>query len=125
ANAFSASSATTVGTSGALDLGGFDQTVASLSGTGTVTNSGGAAGALPAGGDNSSTTFSGAIADGTSATTALTKTGTGTLTLSGQNSFTGALSVNQGEVLVDGAVGGAANVAGGASLGGSGSIGGA
>ena len=93
ANTFSAVSATTV--AGTLDLGGFDQTIGSLAGAGTVTNSGGTTATLTAGGDNSSTAFSGVIQDGAAATT-LTKTGTGTLTLSGANTYTGATTVSAG-----------------------------
>ena len=68
-----------------LDLGGFDQTVASLSGAGLVTNNGGADAVLTVGGDNSSTVFSGSLEDGTTHSLGLTKVGTGTLTLAGDN----------------------------------------
>jgi autotransporter-associated beta strand protein len=63
---------------------------------GTVTNSGIASPAtLTAGTDNTNTTFSGTIQDGAS-TTALTKTGTGTLTLTGTNSYTGGTTIAVG-----------------------------
>ncbi|MDQ0390285.1 autotransporter domain-containing protein [Labrys monachus] len=129
ANAFSAASATTVAGGATLDLGGFGQAIGSLAGAGTVTNSGGAAAALTAGGDDSSTTFSGVIEDGTSAT-ALTKTGTGTLTLNGVSTYTGATTVSAGKLVVgDDASSGASlasivTVQDGAALGGKGSIGG-
>ena len=58
-NAFSAASAATV--TGTLDLGGFDQTIGSLAGAGTVTSSGGTTATLTAGGNNTSTIFSGVI----------------------------------------------------------------
>ncbi|WP_163540585.1 hypothetical protein, partial [Klebsiella pneumoniae] len=49
----------------ALDLGGFDQAVASLAGAGTVTNGGSAAATLRlVGTTNASTSFSGVIKDG-------------------------------------------------------------
>ncbi|MDQ0396421.1 autotransporter domain-containing protein [Labrys monachus] len=121
ANAFSAASATTVASGATLDLGGYSQAIGSLAGAGTVTNSGGAAAALTAGGDDSSTTFSGVIEDGTSAT-ALTKTGTGTLTLSGASTFTGATTVSGGALEIDGSSDSATTVKSGASLQGGGTI---
>ena len=47
-----------------LDLNGFSNVVGSLAGTGIVTNSGAALATLTAGGDNASTTFSGALQNG-------------------------------------------------------------
>src|SRR3989449_10872235 len=57
----------------------------------------GAAGAvvLTAGGNNSSTTFSGVMQNG-SGTVALAKTGTGTLTWSGVNTYSGTTTVSAG-----------------------------
>jgi autotransporter-associated beta strand protein len=95
ANAFSANSATTLNTSGTLNVGGFNQSIGSLAGSGTVTNSGGSAGVLTAGGNNTSTTFAGVIQDGASAT-ALTKTGMGTLAFSGANTYTGGTTISAG-----------------------------
>jgi autotransporter-associated beta strand protein len=77
------------GAAWAIDLAGTDQTVGSLSGNGTVTNSGPGAATLTAGVDNSSTLFSGTIENGAAAT-GLTKAGTGVLTLSGSSSYSGA-----------------------------------
>ena len=57
-----------------LDLNGNSNTVGSLAGGGTVTNNGGSPATLTAGGDNSSTTFSGTLTDG-SDSLALTKIG--------------------------------------------------
>ncbi|MEB6377854.1 autotransporter-associated beta strand repeat-containing protein [Leclercia adecarboxylata] len=57
----------------------------------------------------------------------LVKTGGGTLTLTGENSYTGATAVEQGVLLINGsqsAATGAATVAGGATLGGAGTLGG-
>jgi fibronectin-binding autotransporter adhesin len=52
----------------------------------------------------------------------LTKLGGNTLTLTGNTTFTGPTSINAGTLAVNGAVGGAVNVANAAILGGSGSI---
>ena len=79
-NAFNAGSATALATGSALDLGGFNQTVNVLAGTGQVTNSGAAAGVLTIG-SAANTSFAGAIQNGVGAL-GLTKAGTGTYTLS-------------------------------------------
>ena len=69
-----------------------------------------------------SVTFGGAI----SGTGGLTQVGSGTLILSGTNTYSGNTNVNAGRVLVDGSLGaGSVNVASGATLGGTGTIGGA
>jgi autotransporter-associated beta strand protein len=59
--------------------------------------------ALTVGGNNLSTTVSGVISDG-GAGGALVKVGTGTLTLSGTNTYTGATTVNAGTLEVDGSI---------------------
>lgn len=92
-NALSANSATTV--NGTLDLGGFNQAIGSLAGVGAATNSG-VNNAVLTVGNSTSTNFGGSIADGSSATTGLTKVGSGTLTLSGVNTYSGATTVNGG-----------------------------
>jgi autotransporter-associated beta strand protein len=99
--AFSTSSAFTVNST--LDLGGFNSLIASLSGggSGIVTNSGGSAATLTAGGDNTSTAFAGVIQDGAS-TTALEKSGGGTMTLTGNNSYTGATTIGAGTLALTG-----------------------
>ena len=77
---------------GILDLNGFDNTVGSLAGSGTVTNASQAATIFRVGNDNTSTKFSGTITDGTSSL-ALTKLGTGRLTLTGANTYTGGTTI--------------------------------
>jgi autotransporter-associated beta strand protein len=54
----------------------------------------------------------------------LTKIGIGTLTLSGNNTYTGATTVNAGKLIVDGSIASSSNVtvAGGATLGGHGTV---
>ncbi len=76
---------------GIFDLNGFAQTLDSLTGTGVVTNNGGA---LTVGSGNSSFTFGGVI----SGTGSVTKSGAGTLTLSSTNTFSGVMSINGGTV---------------------------
>ena len=98
-NALSANSAATIIANAFLDLGGFNQTIGSLAGAGTVTNSGGANAALTT--DGSATAFSGVIKDGAS-TTALTKAGTGTLTLTGVNTYSGATTIGAGTLALSG-----------------------
>jgi autotransporter-associated beta strand protein len=105
ANAFSASSAIAVTQYSVLDLGGFNQSIASLSGGGTVTNSGASVANALTISSGVASTFSGTIQDGTNAKTALTLSGTGTaLTLSGSNTYSGATTVT-GASLIGGAAG--------------------
>ena len=72
-----------------LNINGFDTTIGSLAGTGTVQLG---SAVLTTNGNNNSTTFSGVI----SGSGGLTKVGTGTLTLSGANTYTGATAVSAG-----------------------------
>ncbi len=94
--AFGVGSAVTIGIGGKLDLGGFNETIGSLTGAGTVTSSSAGTLTLTAGGDNSSTDFSGIIKNGSATSVGLTKEGSGTLTLSGDNTYTGATTINAG-----------------------------
>ena len=55
---------------------------------------------LTVGGNNLTTTYSGVIGDGGGAGGSLTKIGTGTLTLSGVNTYTGGTTVSAGTLLV-------------------------
>jgi fibronectin-binding autotransporter adhesin len=84
---------------GTLDFYGTSQTVNSLSGSGTLTNSNTGAAMLTIGG-GTSTTFSGAIRNG-AGTMALTMDGAGTLVLSGTNTFSGGTIVNAGTLILD------------------------
>ncbi len=72
-----------------------------------------------------STVFSGKITNGTPGLTAITKTGTGTLTLAGSCSYTGTTSVSSGQLVIDGSLGATPVVASAdATLAGDGVIGG-
>ena len=119
ANALPTATTLTVNGTGTFDLGGFAQTVGGLAdggvSTGTVTNSGAAATFTV--NDGLANSFAGVITNGANAL-ALTKTGAGTLTLSGVNSFTGVTTVTAGKlsVAVDSNLGAAPSSATPASL---------
>src|SRR5262249_40360090 len=87
---------------GTLDLKGFSQTLGSLAGNGTVTSSAGTPNTITIGDDNTDTTFSGVIQDG-SGTVALVKEGSGALTLSGTNTFSGGVTLNDGTLNINNA----------------------
>ena len=82
-----------------LDLGGLNQTIGALAdvngSSGTVTNSGGYASMLTVGNDNSTATFSGVIASGTSPT-GLGKVGSGVFTLPTAQPYTGVTQISGG-----------------------------
>jgi autotransporter-associated beta strand protein len=69
--------------------------IGSLAGNGVVTNRGAASARLTIGYDNTNTTFSGTLVDGTSALR-LAKIGTGTLTLTGNNTYSGGTRISGG-----------------------------
>jgi autotransporter-associated beta strand protein len=98
-HAFSPFSAFTV--NGELDLHGFSNTIASLAGTGNVTTllASPVLVTLTAGGDGSSTVFSGIMSDGTGVL-AFSKIGPGTMTLSGNNTYSGGTTVVGGVISV-------------------------
>ena len=90
-----------------LDLGGGSQQLASLSnyggGGGSIINSNSAASVLTLSPTGGSTTFSGAIqGGGTLGTIGLVINGSGTQVLGGSNSYTGATTIIQGKLVVDG-----------------------
>jgi outer membrane autotransporter protein len=92
ATGFSPNSAFTVNAT--LDLHGFNSTIGSLSGAGNVLNNGTTA-TLTVGEDNTNTTYSGVLQNGTGVL-ALTKIGTGTFTLTGTNTYTGGTTISAG-----------------------------
>lgn len=83
---------------GVFDMAGHNEGFDMLNGTGVVTSSGGGS-TLELGENNGSSTFAGAIVDG-AGNLALTKVGTGTLTLTGTNTYTGDTIVNGGKLVV-------------------------
>jgi fibronectin-binding autotransporter adhesin len=94
-----------------LDLNGFDTTINGLIGnTASTTNmvvndASGSTHTLTVGNNNVSSTFSGVLANNNNAGTgvlALTKTGNGTLTLGGNNSFTGPTTLAAGGLNLNG-----------------------
>jgi fibronectin-binding autotransporter adhesin len=95
---FSTNSAFTV--TSVLDLNGFSNNVGSLAGGGSVTNKGGTSATLTAGGDNTTTVFSGALNDGSSSSLGLNKNGTGMMTLSGTNTYSGGTVFNAGTLAI-------------------------
>ena len=123
ANVFGSNSAMTVASGAALDLGGFNESIGSLAGAGTVASSVAGSATLTTGGDNSSTTFSGAIQNGFG-TVALTKTGSGSFTLSGTDAYTGATTIDGGTLNVNGSIASSSGVIvnSGGTLGGTGIV---
>ncbi len=94
------------------------ETIGSLAGGGSVNL---LSNQLTTGGNNSSTTFSGGI----SGSGSLVKNGSGAMTLSGSNSYSGPTSVNGGRLVVTGSANNSVvTVGSGATLSGSGSVGG-
>jgi autotransporter-associated beta strand protein len=79
---------------------------------------------LTVGGNNLSTEVSGAIQDNGGTGGSLVKVGTGTLTLSGINTYTGATTVNAGTLIVNGSIASSpVTVNAGATLAGIGTVG--
>jgi fibronectin-binding autotransporter adhesin len=83
---------------GTAEINGSSISVANLTGSGLVINGYGQLGYMTVGTDSTSTTFPGTIADGAGAASlAVTKVGTGTLTLTGtNNSYSGDTTVDAG-----------------------------
>ncbi|WP_168355893.1 autotransporter-associated beta strand repeat-containing protein [Sphingomonas gei] len=91
--------ALTVNTDAVVQLGAPSETVGSLAGGGRIMAALGPA-TLVVGGNNVSTTFSGALENSGANVASLAKIGTGTLTLSGNNSYTGTTTISGGTLRV-------------------------
>ena len=98
-------SAVTINAGASLATNGSSFSIGSLSGSGTITTTWAHAGTdtLSIGNDNTSTTFSGTIAgSGGYQAIAIAKIGTGTLNLSGANTYTGATTISGGALQIGG-----------------------
>ncbi len=93
----------TMGSSTKLDLNGNNATFGGLSGGGVIdnVNAPSAVNTLSFGGDNNSNTFSGVIQNSNGSTMSVIKSGNGTETLSSVNTFSGGLTINGGQVIID------------------------
>lgn len=114
---FSARSAFTIADNALLDLAGFNQTIGSLTGTGSVDL---ATATLTTGGNGGDTVFAGNIGG----TGGVVKTGSGSMELSGINSYSGLTEIMQGSLIVSGSIAASpVQVDAGATLGGIGIVG--
>jgi autotransporter-associated beta strand protein len=87
-------------TGGTLDFNGRNEGWSRLEGMGSITNTAtGTTSIMTLGETNGSSVFTGAVADGAGAI-GVTKTGTGSITLAGANSYTGATTVNGGTLIL-------------------------
>jgi fibronectin-binding autotransporter adhesin len=91
-NAFSSSSFLSIDSGSQLDLNGYDNEIAGLSGDGLVLVN---EAILTFGNDNQTTVFSGAI-EGVGG---IIKTGSGSTTFSGSNTYSGVTAIDQGQLL--------------------------
>ncbi len=119
-NRLAAATALNMSAGGVFDLNGFAQSLATLNGAGNVfLSSSSSGGTLTVG----SGAFSGTIANNGAQPGGLVVTGPGTLSLTGQNSFTGPTVINGGTLSVNGAFASALTVNAGGVLGGNGTVG--
>ena len=99
ATALSSASAVTLNSGGTLRLNGFSNSVPSITGAGTVENANASAANISVGAGNTTSALSTLLQDGTGGgSLGLTKIGTGTVTLSGTNTFTGKTVITSGTI---------------------------
>ncbi|MEP7255011.1 MAG: autotransporter-associated beta strand repeat-containing protein [Ferruginibacter sp.] len=100
-------------TNGQLDLANTNLSVRALTGSGNITHASGAAGArtISVTGTTSPAAYSGVISNGTATSVSLAKSGSGTLTLWGLNTYTGTTTISAGTISITTLE----NVSGGAS----------
>ncbi|HEY6630773.1 MAG TPA: autotransporter domain-containing protein [Rhizobiaceae bacterium] len=115
-NQLSPASSLDVGDDASFDNGTFSQSVAGLSGTGTISNDG----TIDVGGTGASSSFGGTL----TGTGNLNKSGDGHFEITGSGDFSGTLGANGGVLSMNGNYGNASvNIGSGGTLGGSGTIG--
>ncbi|WP_395753761.1 autotransporter-associated beta strand repeat-containing protein [Prosthecobacter sp.] len=89
-------SALIIGANATLEINGANASIGSLAGSGIVQNNAATAATLTMGGNNTDTIFSGIIRDGGAGALSLEKAGTGTMTLTGANTYSGTTTIDAG-----------------------------
>jgi autotransporter-associated beta strand protein len=87
-----------VNASGIFEMRDFNETVANIAGAGIIRNGGAATSLLTMGSNNLASAYSGILEDG-SGILALTKNGSGIVTLSNANTYSGTTLINAGGIL--------------------------
>lgn len=100
ASAGSASATWNIATGNTLEVHGVNSNLGTLTGAGTLKNSSTTAATVTIGGTGTSSTFSGVVDSGAGVLNVI-KTGTGTLTLSGANTYTGKTTVSGGTLSIN------------------------
>lgn len=114
-NILPAASSVQIAAGALLDLNGNAQTVASLSGAGSIVNNSGATSTLTINKPSGTSTYGGAISDaGAGNQISLVKTGAGTQVLSGANTYTGPTTITGGRLDIAGSLTSTITVSGGA-----------